>query len=325
MEGLGSLASMFAHASAPDAPMSRLPGDVIGGHFQIEGLLGLGGMGEVYRARDLRLGREVALKINLGIRGAPLDRQRREATALARLAHPNVLTIYEIGEHDGDPFIAMELVGGGTARSWLRDARSWRDILAFYHAVGRGLAAAHAAGVVHCDVKPENILVGADGRPRIGDFGLARMAVEAEQTSKHGDAVAAPSGGHAEPSAALDVTLTGIGVVFGTPRYMAPEQHDGKAVDAYVDQFAFCVALYEALAGVHPFIHDGLALRGAIAEQRVRAPAGRRPPRRILEVVARGLREDPAERWPSMDRLLAALARAARSPRRRLVIALAAI
>ena len=276
---LGSLAGVFAAGRAP-----RLePGTTIGGHFEIEEVLGQGGMGTVYRARDTRLGRAVALKLDL--RGGDLTRAQREAEALARLAHPNVVTIYEVGPHDGGTFVAMELCEGGTARTWLAERRGDdREVLRVYLEAGRGLAAAHAAGLVHRDVKPDNILVGGDGRARIGDFGLAHDAARPDE---------APDG--------------------GTPRYMAPEQVAGDPGAAAADQFAYCVALYEALAGADPFPPLPAERAAAIAARRFTPPRpGRTVSRRVLAALTRGLAPAPAERFPSMTALLDELARATR-------------
>ncbi|HTJ47632.1 MAG TPA: serine/threonine-protein kinase, partial [Kofleriaceae bacterium] len=149
-------------------------GELVDGAYRIEGRIGRGGMGLVYRARDLRLDRDVAIKIGLAMSDGALRRLRREAISIARMSHPNVVVVHEVGEIDGRVFIAMEHVGGGTARSFCARARSWREILAMYCAAGDGLAAAHAAGLVHRDFKPDNVLVGEDGRPRVADFGLVR-------------------------------------------------------------------------------------------------------------------------------------------------------
>jgi len=299
---LGSLASeLAAMAATPPAPIAE--GTRIGKHFVIEGVLGRGGMGAVYRARDMRLGRAVALK--LGLTASDLGRARREATALARFAHPNVVTIHEIGEHEGQPFVAMELVTGGTARSWLAaQPRTWREIVALYADAGRGLAEAHAAGLVHRDVKPENILVGSDGRARVADFGLARD-VRFPASARLG--TDSPDG----PATALGSDATGGAGIAGTPRYMAPEQRDGGVVDARSDQFALAVALYEALAGVGPF-PVGAGRNIAIHTGRLATPV-QRVPRRVLKIVVRALAADPAARWPRMQAFVAALSQASRS------------
>jgi len=325
---LGSLASEFAASAAP-TPLGA--GSVVGEHFELEAALGRGGMGEVYRALDRRLARRVAIKI--GLRGADVARARREAVALAQLAHPNVVTIHEVGEHAGVPFVAMELCEGGTASTWLRARpRGWREIVALYVAAGRGLAAAHAAGLVHRDVKPDNILISGDGRPRIGDFGLARAAglavdgrdaitvdlgprevdpdaptLSSEDAAATPRAPATPRG--PTPSPSDDVTAAGA--IVGTPRYMAPEQAAGATLDARTDQFALCVALYEALAGVTPFPFTPDARAAAIAAGRL-APPRTRVPRRVLAIVARGLAARPDDRWPALPALLDALERAAR-------------
>ncbi|HUQ05879.1 MAG TPA: tetratricopeptide repeat protein [Kofleriaceae bacterium] len=303
---LGSLASKFA---SPRATHELPGGTTIASHFVIETALGRGGMGVVYRAHDRRLDRRVAIK--LGLRGADLARARREAVALARLAHPNVVTIHEIGEHEGVPFVAMELCEGGTVRAWVRAApRTWREIVAVYLDAARGLAAAHAAGLVHRDVKPDNILLGTDGRARIADFGLARGAaglvggkgvadslvataptVDASPTSVHVIDVDAATVAPSTPVSPSDPDspLTADGAIVGTPRYMAPEQQDGRPLDARTDEYAFCVALREAL--------------------------GTTAPRRVLAVVERGAAAEPDARFPTMDALIAALVRASRRPR----------
>src|SRR5262245_2865916 len=196
-------------------------------------------MGEVYEARDERLRRSVALKL---LKAGAFDseesgRQRlvREALALAKLSHPNIVTIYEIGEVAGEQFLAMEFVDGATLRGWLAERpRSGREIRDAFAQAGRGLAAAHGAGLVHRDFKPDNVLVDRQGRARVSDFGLV--------TAPH--AGAAPSG---------DARPLETAAAVGTPKYMSPEQHGGGRVDARSDQYAFCVALYEALYGAHPF------------------------------------------------------------------------
>lgn len=268
-EELGSDADLFRELARPALPV--LPaGTIVAEQFEIESLLGRGGMGAVYRARDRALGRRVALK--LGLHGTDVSRLEREATALARLAHPNVVTIYEIGTHDGAPFVVMELCGGGTARAWLAEQRPWPAIVEMFAAAGRGLAAAHAAGIVHGDIKPDNILLGDDGRPRIADFGLARET--------------------------LDETRARSG---GTPRYMAPELAHGAATAAS-DQFALAVALYEALSGVDPFPRDPVERVAAIEHGRLAAPAG--VPRRIIVALARAMNTSPDARWRDVTALL---------------------
>jgi hypothetical protein len=278
------------------------------GRYRLLERLGQGGMGVVYAAHDEQLDRRVAVKLLHAGRGAAAQaaRLRREALALARLSHPNVVQVFEIGEVDGQAFVAMELVRGVTLRAWLAARpRAVDEILAVFVQAGRGLAAAHAAGLVHRDFKPENALVGEDGRVRVVDFGLAR-----------GDepGPAAPDG----PLAAMTET----GAVLGTPAYMAPEQRGGAVVDARADQFALCVALHEALHGERPFAGDTAdAYFAAVAAGRVRPPSHRRVPARVRAALLRGLRPDRDARWPDLDALLAALDR--RPARRVLALALA--
>ena len=207
------------------------------GRFRIIEALGAGGMGVVHAAEDTKLDRRVAIKVlrDERLRNDPQERARllREARALAKLSHPNVVQVHEVGEHDGGVFIVMELVRGATLREWLATApRSLAEIIARFVEAGEGLAAAHRVGVVHRDFKPANVLVGEDGRLRIVDFGLARGVVEA-----------APDTVPEAASAAASVSAPGVPATMrpaGTPGYMSPEQALGEACDARSDQFSFC-------------------------------------------------------------------------------------
>jgi serine/threonine protein kinase/tetratricopeptide (TPR) repeat protein len=324
---LGSAASLLRGlADAPGAPVVRgplRPGQRVAGKYEIGRAIGEGGMGVVYRARDVRLDRPVAIKIGSAVSPGALARMEREALALARLSHPNVVVVYEVGEVDGRVFVAMEYVEAGTARSWLSAAakpRTAREILALYAAAGDGLAAAHAAGIVHRDFKPDNVLVGADGRPRVADFGLARAAEPSQSADP--DTLRDPD---ADPDTLPDPSrtpaplaeLSHAGMVVGTPVYMSPEQLRGERVDARTDQFAFCASVWNALYAVRPFPGETPAqLRDAIesSEPRTSGPAGARTtpagiPRHVELALRRGLRADPAARWPSMTALLAELRR----------------
>jgi hypothetical protein len=279
------------------------PGTRIG-RFSVVGLLGQGGMGTVVAAHDPDLDRQVAIKlVSRGAADSEEARERllREARALAKLRHPNVVAVHEVGEHEGQVYLAMERVEGGTLRRALREiegaaSASWRPILELFVAAGRGLAAAHESGMVHRDFKPENVLVDHDGRVLVVDFGLVGSSGE----------LARLSGGEGD---AVHERLTRHDVVIGTPAYMAPEQHLGMPVDARADQFAFCVALYEALYGALPFEGDtrkryvGAMTRGELRP----LPAERRLPRWLHDALARGLSADPAARFPSMEALLAEL------------------
>jgi predicted Ser/Thr protein kinase len=286
------------------------------GRFVVDARLGAGGMGVVYAASDSELERRVALKLLRPESDADgsVGRERllREARTLARLSHPNVVTVFDVGRHDGHVFIAMELVEGGSLSAWLaRTPRTPHAILARVIEAGRGLAAAHTAGVVHRDVKPDNILVGRDDRARVTDFGLARLGEQA-----------VPEG--ASPDrAALQIGLTRTGTVMGTPAYMAPEHFTRGQTDALTDQWSFCATAYEALAGVRPFPTDDVEARvSAIAEGRLATPLdGHRVPARVRAILLRGLRADPAARWPSLDAVVAALDHQRHRPRGRYVAA----
>jgi tetratricopeptide (TPR) repeat protein len=283
------------------------------GRYTVRGVLGAGAMGIVYAGHDPELDRPVALKVLLrSPDSAEPDADRRlqrEAQAMARLSHPNVITVYDVGTVAGRPFVAMELVEGRTLTTWLLEERPpWRDVLRVFILAGRGLSAAHDVGIVHRDFKPDNVLVGHDGRVRVTDFGLARhRAVDIPPP-------AAPDGldGRAGP------LLTRSGVFAGTPAYMAPEQFELAPVDARTDQFGFCVALFEALFGERPFdgkTFDALAesvRAGRIKE--VTSPDGSGVPLRVRRAVLRGLSRAPAERWSSMSDLLAELTAASAPP-----------
>ncbi len=288
------------------------------GRYVIQGLIGRGAMGTVYAANDPDLDRKVAVKL---LRAAVLSdaaRQRtrarllREAQAMARLSHPEVITVYDVGAFGNELFVAMEYVEGETLRRWrLEQPRTLAEILAVYERAGRGLAAAHEAGLVHRDFKPDNVLVGRDGRVRVTDFGLAR-SVERHEVSP----APPPVGLAASQEIALTTTLTRAGTLIGTPAYMAPEQLRGGAADARSDVFSFCVAFYEALYAERPFAGSTVpVLQRAIEQGKVRAPPGRtRVPTRIRTVLLRGLHAAPDKRWESVRSLLEALA-AARAAR----------
>jgi len=277
------------------------------GRYRLESVLGQGGMGVVHAAFDPELERKIALKV-LHNAGSDDARARllREARALAKLSHPHVITVFDVGSADGEDFVAMELVDGETLGEWLRSARpTWRQILAAFIAAGRGLAAAHAGGLVHRDFKPSNVLRSRSGRILVTDFGLAREAGVGDAPARAGS-----SG---------TVTRTQTGAILGTPAYMAPEQWTGEAVTAATDQFAFCVALWEALAGERPYRGDSLdELRTGV----LAGPAkleGDELSRPLRAILRRGLAVDPAKRWPSMDALLDALEHAAHRRRRWLI------
>jgi serine/threonine protein kinase/tetratricopeptide (TPR) repeat protein len=298
--------------------------------------LGYGGMGEVWAAWDGQLAREVAIKV-VRLRDAKsasvhAERLAREARALARVSDPHVVQVYDVGSYDtatdtGERmhgvFVVMELVRGLTLSEWLSAARrSTTDVVRLFIAAGRGLATAHAAGLVHRDIKPSNMFVGDDGRVRIGDFGLAR----ATPSSGSGFATASWLAVDASVVASdetLSGSLTDTGTVVGTPLYMAPEQHGGVVVDARGDQYAFCVAMYEALYRVRPFVGGLEAIARAKWSRKLTPPMIECVPAAVHEAVWRGLAPTIAERWPTMNDLVAALERAIR-PRPRMTWPLAA-
>jgi tetratricopeptide (TPR) repeat protein/predicted Ser/Thr protein kinase len=255
------------------------------GRFRVIEAIGSGGMGTVYLAWDHKLARSVALKL---LHHRDGDELLGEAQALARLAHPNVVAVFDVGVHEGRVYLAMEYVPGRTLRAWQRERAGYSERIAAWLAAGRGLAAVHEAGLIHRDVKPDNVLLGDDGRVRLIDFGL----------------VLGHAGATTQSGSGSDETSERLGFA-GTKDYAAPEQRAGAAIDARADQYAYCVSVWEALAGERP-----------ARDQAGRLLATGIPgaDRRVVEALQRGLAVDPGDRWPSMTALLDALA-----PRRRRV------
>ncbi len=240
------------------------------GRFVIDSRLGQGGMGIVFAGHDADLGRQVAIKVLRPELGHLRERLLREARAMARVEHPNVVRVYEVGTDAANVFVAMELIDGTTLDEWLGEPRGWEAVVAMFRQVGEGLRAVHRAELVHRDFKPQNVLVDRAGIARVADFGLVRHETD-----------------DASP---LGATLTQTGAMMGTPGYMAPEQQFGGEVDARADQYSFCVALREALGG-RPFDEARWRL----------VPAG------VRDAIGRGLLFDAADRWPSLDGLLGVL------------------
>lgn len=289
--------AVAAAASEQTLPATRAPTALTPGmrvaRYEIERELGRGGMGIVYQSRDVTLDRRVALKLLHARRDeAAQARLLREAQVMARLAHPNVVPVFELGEWNGELYLVMELVGGVTLDAWLkRDRHPRRDILNCFIAAGHGLAAAHAAGVVHRDFKPANVLVGTDGRIRVTDFGLSRP----------GPALELPPTNSA--------VVTRDGAIVGTLAYMAPEQLEGGVADERSDHFSFCVSLVEALTGQRPFVGEKWSTLVKGLEQKPKLDGISGP---LKAVLKKGLSLEPSRRFSSMSSMLAALDRARR-------------
>jgi len=287
------------------------------GRYVIIERVGTGAMGVVYGAYDPELDRKVALKLikpGQGVKDTARARLLREAKAIARLQHPNVVAVHDVGIIDDQVFLAMEFVAGGTIKSWLAEKpRTWREILDVFIAAGRGLAAAHAAGLVHRDFKPDNVLLDKEHRPRVVDFGIARQAGagDDELAGETGDVISQDGTETLRDSSGKQTlaTLTKTGTWVGTPAYMAPEQFLGERGDERSDQFSFCVALYEALYGERPFAGDDmLSISVNVTTEQLRPlPKDRGVPTWVRRVILRGLRATPSERWDGMPALIAAL------------------
>jgi eukaryotic-like serine/threonine-protein kinase len=317
----------------PDDALS--PGTRLGRYVVLEEI-GTGGMGMVFSAYDPELNRKVALKLlrprhREKKRNKTRNRLLREAQALAKLAHPNVITVYDVGTFGDRVFVAMELVEGDTLKGWMQTSkRRWDEVLRVFIPAGRGLAAAHAANLVHRDFKPDNVLIGRDDRVRVMDFGLARpmhgdtrgsQSLDPEPEPEPEEDVEEPAEPGSEGTDVEDALMTQTGSIMGTPAYMAPEQHMGKPTDARSDQFSFCIALYQALYGVRPFEGDD---RGSLARQKMNQeigdpPAGSSVPGWVRRHVLRGLSPRPEDRFASMDELLDELGKDPRVKRRKVL------
>ncbi|HUQ04167.1 MAG TPA: serine/threonine-protein kinase [Kofleriaceae bacterium] len=267
------------------------------GRYEIGDVLGSGGMGVVYAARDPELDRALAIKVLRPLASSVRARERLldEARAMAKLRHPGVVPVFDVGATAHGVYIVMPLLAGGTLHDWLvAAARPWREVLDRFAAAGRGLAAAHAAGLIHRDFKPRNVMVGDAGEVLVGDFGIAA------QTDR------------SEPGERTDVdgaAVAQVTSIAGTPAYMAPEQARGDVLDARADQYSFCVSVWEGLCGGRPD-PEQLRNRSALSER------GRATPAWLLDALRRGMAPSPAARWPSITALLDHLERRRRRPRR---------
>src|SRR5262245_16051649 len=255
-------------------------------HYEITSLLGKGGMGEVYRAKDIRLNRYVAIKFLSGdVTDAPARRRfQREAQMASSLNHPHIMTVYDIGEFEGRQYLVTEFIDGTSLDDWLRQAnRSWQEIVELLIGIGDALATAHAAGILHRDVKPGNILITRTGYAKLVDFGIAKLQEQIRDDDITCNTEAA----------------TGAGMIIGTVAYMSPEQAAGKQLDTRTDVFSFAVTLYKALAGIHPFdASTTLGLIQAIIHTPVK-PLPAFVPVELQTVFEKALQKDPADR-PSM-------------------------
>lgn len=310
----------------PEAGASIRRGDAVDRYVVLE-QLGKGGMGEVFAAWDPVLDRKVALKLlkaehqSSSIADELRLRLMREAQALARMSHPNVVTVHDVGIVEGQVYLAMEFVEGQTLTKWLAEKpRSWREILSVFLEAGEGLAAAHDAGVTHRDFKPDNVVIGRSGRARVMDFGLAHAHEAAQEPPQ-------PLPANAEtPTGSIRRRITLPGIMLGTPAYMSPEAMYAQKTDPRSDEFSFAVALFEALYGFRPF--DGATAPAIAAEiqlNRVRpAPRKSAVPRRIYQLLVKALRAHPDERFQSLRALLIQLGRRKSSRDRQLLTLLVA-
>ncbi|MEM9454980.1 MAG: tetratricopeptide repeat protein [Myxococcota bacterium] len=297
-------AALFGGSEPPPERIAR---------YRIVKRIGAGAMGEVLEGYDETLTRTIAIKVVHHLRRSPQASARmlQEARSLAQLSHPNVVQVYEAGTLGDRSWIAMEYVAGWTLRSWLDErARSTEEILAAFVAAGEGLVAAHEAGLVHRDFKPDNVLVDERGRVKVVDFGLVQLTSKTDpDPSLNGPGQTAGSGETVSPR------LTRDGTVLGTPAYMSPEQMLGVAVDARSDQFSWCVAFWEALHGTRPFLGRTLqelhaaTARGRLASGRPRTKVSAH----VRRVLARGLAHRPDDRFPTMHELLVAMRRSRRT------------
>lgn len=288
-------------------PTELATGARLGRYIVLE-RLGRGGMGIVYAAYDPDLDCKVAVKLlrarsELGSSGSAW--LLREAQAMAALAHPNVAAVYDVGTIDEQLFLAMELLEGSLKR-WLDHDHGWREVMARFLEAARGLEAAHAAGIVHRDFKPDNVLLTKDGHAKVTDFGLARADPVSDSDTSHAGLLGSP--------------MTVAGEVMGTPMFMSPEQLRSETGDARSDQFAWCVSLYLALYKTDPFAVTGDGRLEEISANRVREPPSSPVPAWVHRAIVRGLRADAAERWPDMTALIATLDRDPAATRRRIAI-----
>ncbi|HTA70297.1 MAG TPA: protein kinase [Bryobacteraceae bacterium] len=279
----------------PELPAAPLPGPGVQlGQFRVETALGAGGMGIVFRAIDTRLNRPVAIKFLSDDLADAAARRRfqREAQMASSLNHPHILSVYDVGEFARRQYLVTEFVDGGTLKAWAqRQPRNWEDVAQLLTGVADGLAAAHQAGILHRDIKPDNILVSASGYAKLADFGLAKL-----EDSPTGSA-----------TRTLTEEQTRKGMIIGTIAYMSPEQASGQTLDARSDMFSFGVVLYEMLGGQRPFrAATNLELLQQVIHAKP-APLNEDIPEPLRALVTRALEKNPADRYPSMRELVSDL------------------
>ncbi len=320
-----------------DGLMELAPGSKAG-RYMILDQLGRGGMGVVYKAYDPELDRQIALKLLSTKRKSATraeqakERLLREAQALARLSHPNVVSAYDVGTIGGEVFVAMELLDGLTLKDWIKENQpSLQKIVEVMVSAGRGIEAAHKVGLIHRDIKPDNIIVGADGRVRVLDFGLALVASKQEIENANEDmknwegdtsisGLSTELGGHSGTGASRPLTMDGV--IMGTPGYMAPEQYMGSELDAYSDQYSFSVTLFEALYGIRPHhARSFKELREKVTSKSIDPPPQEvKIPGSLKRIVLQGLALYKADRFPSMTKLLRELSKDPWVLRRRILL-----
>ncbi len=350
-DSLTSLASVGSSEDLGDGSEDVLvralePGTYVG-RYMILDQLGRGGMGVVYKAYDPQLDRRIALKL-LSVRRksdsrAKQARERllRESQALAQLSHPNVVSAFDVGTIDEDVFVAMELVEGKTFKQWRRDKpRSVRDVVEVLTAAGKGIAAAHRAGLIHRDIKPDNIIIGNDGRVRVLDFGLARAVMTGDSDSKEDeskeeemaeeerlcDLESSPNLETISGTVSLRSSMTLDGAVMGTPGYMAPEQYFGWDQDEHTDQYSFSVNLFEGLYGKKPFHALNMGeLKRKVINGKLDSPPDAKVPKRLLRIITKGMAVAKEDRYPSVEALLHELSKDPRVMKRRIALTVAAV
>ncbi len=312
-EPSGGQSTVALHEGDAPSSLSLLdsrPGASIGRYLLIE-RLGAGGMGVVWRAYDPKLQRELALKMVRTDRLSADAQARivREARAMAQISHPNVVAVYDVEEEGETVTLAMELVSGGDLKGWLETPRTWSEIVEVFIGAGRGLAEAHAAGILHRDFKPANVLVGTEGRARVTDFGIARApsSMRSSEDVERSMERSNTRGGSLDSLDSLDSDLTADGTVVGTPGYMAPEQHFAESLDARADQYAFCVSLRAALTGAMPFEGSMVEIAKAKVAGPPAWPRSVDVPRAIVAALDRGMSSQPDDRWSTMGALLESL------------------